>query len=64
MKQRKLIAGGLAALAAGLPLAGSAQSAEHFAGKTITVTVPAGSGGTYHVYCLLIATYLGRQNSG
>jgi len=42
---------GLAALMAG---AGPLAAAEYFAGKTITVQVPSGSGGTYHVYCQLV----------
>ncbi|MGE3711157.1 MAG: Bug family tripartite tricarboxylate transporter substrate binding protein [Hyphomicrobiaceae bacterium] len=41
-----------------------AAAADYFHGKTITVTVPAGSGGTYHVYCLLISAHLGRHIPG
>jgi hypothetical protein len=45
----------LAALAVGAVAVGAvsvpAMAADYFAGKTIAVQVPSGSGGTYHVYC-------------
>ena len=42
------------AVAAFSAFAAPALSADYFAGKTITVQVPSGSGGTYHVYCQLV----------
>ena len=51
--------------AAGLVLApGSVLGADYFAGKTITVEVPSGSGGTYHVYCQIVQYNLGRHIPG
>jgi len=41
-----------------------AGAAEYFAGKTITVQVPSGSGGTYHVYCQIVQRHLGRHIPG
>mgnify|MGYP006919325103 CR=1 FL=1 len=35
-------------------------AADYFAGKTITVQVPSGSGGTYHVYCQLVQRHIGK----
>ena len=64
MRARHIIAGSLATVAACASLAASTQAANYFDGKTITVTVPSGSGGTYHVYCLLIAAHLGRHIPG
>lgn len=39
-------------------------AADYFAGKTITVQVPSGSGGTYHVYCQLVQRNLGNYIPG
>jgi tripartite-type tricarboxylate transporter receptor subunit TctC len=54
----------LAALAVGAVAVGAvsvpALAADHFAGKTITVQVPSGSGGTYHVYCQLVQRNIGK----
>jgi len=44
------------AMVAGLP----ANAADYFAGKTITVQVPSGSGGTYHVYCQIVQRHIGQ----
>jgi tripartite-type tricarboxylate transporter receptor subunit TctC len=52
------------AVTAVLAAAGTAQSADPYAGKTVTVQVPSGSGGTYHVYCQLVAAHLGRHIPG
>jgi tripartite-type tricarboxylate transporter receptor subunit TctC len=41
-----------------------AVSADYFAGKTITVQVPSGSGGTYHVYCQLVQRNLAKYIPG
>jgi hypothetical protein len=35
-------------------------AADYFDGKTITVQVPSGSGGTYHVYCQLVQRNIGK----
>tara|TARA_B100000886_G_scaffold190516_1_gene131084 strand:+ start:1122 stop:2192 length:1071 start_codon:yes stop_codon:yes gene_type:complete len=35
-------------------------ASDYFAGKTITVQVPSGSGGTYHVYCQLVQRNFGK----
>ncbi len=48
------------AVVAGSP----ATSADFFAGKTITVQVPVGSGGTYHVYCQLVQRQIGKHIPG
>ena len=51
----------LAASAAAIgAFAGPATAMDYFAGKTITVQVPAGSGGTYHVYCQLVQRNIGK----
>lgn len=47
-------------LAAVVPFSGSALSQEYFAGKTVTVQVPSGSGGTYHIYTQLVQRNIGR----
>ena len=41
-----------------------ALSAPYFAGKNVTVQVPSGSGGTYHVYCQIVERNLGRHIPG
>ncbi len=51
IKSLKLTVSAIAVVAAfGVP----ASAADYFAGKTLTVQVPSGSGGTYHVYCQLV----------
>ncbi len=54
----------LAALAVGAVAVGAfavpVAAEEYFAGKSITVQVPAGSGGTYHVYCQLVQRHIGK----
>lgn len=52
------------ALAALIVGAGPLAAAEYFAGKTITVQVPSGSGGTYHVYCQLVQRSIGKYIPG
>ncbi len=52
------------ALAPILPSAGPASAADYFAGKTITVQVPSGSGGTYHVYCQLVQRLIAKHIPG
>jgi len=41
-----------------------ATAKDYFAGKTITVQVPSGSGGTYHVYCQLVQRNIGKYIPG
>jgi tripartite-type tricarboxylate transporter receptor subunit TctC len=39
-------------------------SAQYFKGKTVTVQVPSGSGGTYHVYCQIVERNIARHIPG
>jgi tripartite-type tricarboxylate transporter receptor subunit TctC len=39
-------------------------SAADFAGKQVTVQVPSGSGGTYHVYCQIVTRHIGKHIPG
>jgi tripartite-type tricarboxylate transporter receptor subunit TctC len=65
MNTRSLKSIGLATvLAALVPFSGSALSAEYFAGKTVTVQVPSGSGGTYHIYTQIVQRNIGRHIPG
>jgi tripartite-type tricarboxylate transporter receptor subunit TctC len=50
----------LAALAVGVSAFALPVAAGNYAGKTITVQVPSGSGGTYHVYCQLVQRNIGK----
>ena len=54
------------ALAAGSLMAFGAPvgAAEYFAGKTITVQVPSGSGGTYMAYCQMVQRNLANYIPG
>lgn len=45
-------------------ISGPVSAAEYFEGKTVTVQVPSGSGGTYHVYCQIVQRNLGRHLPG
>lgn len=47
-----------------IPFAGNALAADYFAGKTIAVEVPVGSGGSYHVYCQMVQQNLARHIPG
>jgi tripartite-type tricarboxylate transporter receptor subunit TctC len=49
-----------AALAMGIATA----SAEDFSGKTVTVIVPSGSGGTFHIYGQIFARHIGKHIPG
>lgn len=53
-----------AAIGAATMVFAPAMAAEYFAGKTVTVQVPSGSGGTYHVYCQIVQRNLGRYIPG
>ncbi len=52
------------AIAAIAAFGAPATAEDYFAGKTITVQVPSGSGGTYHVYCQLVQRNLGEYIPG
>jgi len=45
-------------------MAGTAQAAVSFEGRTVRVIVPTGSGGTYHLYCQILSRHLGRHLPG
>jgi tripartite-type tricarboxylate transporter receptor subunit TctC len=51
----------LASLTAGAP---PAAAEDFYKDKTVTVQVPSGSGGTYHVYCQIVAGQIGRHIPG
>lgn len=59
----KLVALGMGFTAAAL-LGSSVYAAPYFAGKTITVQVPSGSGGTYHAYCQMVQRNFGAYIPG
>ncbi len=55
----------LAAAIAALGVLGHPVSAApYFEGRTITVQVPSGSGGTYHIYCQIVQRNIGRHIPG
>lgn len=39
----------------------SAKAESYFKDKTVTIVVPSGSGGTFHIYCQLVVRHLGRH---
>lgn len=52
------------AVAGSLAVAGPSLATEDFRNRTITVVVPSGSGGTFHIYCQLVQRHLGRHIPG
>jgi tripartite-type tricarboxylate transporter receptor subunit TctC len=50
--------------AAALLVSGPLAAADYFAGRTLTVQVPSGSGGTYHVYCQIVQRNIARHIPG
>jgi len=52
----------IASLTAGGAFTASAD--DYYKDKTVTVQVPSGSGGTYHVYCQLVSSHIGRHIPG
>jgi tripartite-type tricarboxylate transporter receptor subunit TctC len=54
------------AMAAGALMAMGAPvgAADYFAGKTVTVQVPSGSGGTYHAYCQMVQRNIAKYIPG
>lgn len=55
----------LAAAIAAIGVMGQPVSAApYFEGRTITVQVPSGSGGTYHIYCQIVQRNIGRHIPG
>lgn len=53
-----------AAFAAAVAISSPASAADYFSGKRITVQVPSGSGGTYHVYCQIVTEHIGKHIPG
>jgi tripartite-type tricarboxylate transporter receptor subunit TctC len=39
----------------------NAVAESYFKDKTVTIVVPSGSGGTFHIYCQLVVRHLGRH---
>jgi len=60
----KKVTAAAAALASLMLVSGPLDAADYFSGKTITVQVPSGSGGTYHVYCQLVQRSIGKYIAG
>ncbi len=60
----RFIKPGLAAAAAIAAIAGAAPANAMFEGKTITVVVPSGSGGTFHLYGQLVQRHIGKHLPG
>jgi len=61
---KKAFAAAALALAPLMSISGPVGAADYFAGRTITVQVPSGSGGTYHVYCQLVQRSIGKYIAG
>jgi len=53
----------LATVWAGTALAADSE-ADFYRHKTVTVQVPSGSGGTYHVYCQIVTQHIGKHIPG
>ncbi len=66
MGNKRHAIGGLfiVAFAAVLAAGGVANAQNYYDGKKIDITVPAGSGGSYHTYCLLVSQHMGRHIPG
>ncbi|MEX2453468.1 MAG: tripartite tricarboxylate transporter substrate-binding protein [Rhodospirillaceae bacterium] len=62
--RKKLLLKALAAAAMMLPATAIAADANYFKGKTMTIIVPYGPGGTYDQYAQIFAEYLGRHVPG
>ena len=60
MTKKSLLALTVSAVAVISIAAGSVAAAPDYAGRTVRVLVPSGSGGTYHVYCQLVARNIGK----
>lgn len=60
MRKRSNLAASAIAAGALLVIGGPVVAADYFAGKTITVQVPSGSGGSYHAYCQMVQRNLAR----
>lgn len=55
---------GIVALFTVAGMTAPSQAAESFKDRTITVVVPSGSGGSYHVYCQLVVQHIARHIPG
>jgi len=53
-----------AAAVIGISFSAPANAEDYFKDKTVTVVVPSGSGGTFHIYCQLVQRNLGRHIPG
>jgi len=63
--KKYILAAAMSAVAASLALGVPAQAADpYFKDKTVTVVVPSGSGGSFHIYCQLVQRNLGRHIPG
>lgn len=58
------VASVLALLAPSGPSVAADSAAEFYNGRTVIVQVPVGSGGTYHVYCQVVARHIGKHLPG
>jgi len=54
----------LAAAASTLALSTPAVAEDYFKDKTVTVVVPSGSGGSFHIYCQIVTEHLGKHIPG
>ncbi len=54
----------MAAIAAATALSGAPMAADFYKDKTVRVVVPSGSGGTYHLYCQILARHMGKHLGG
>ena len=65
MAKRVITAIAAVVVALGWSVSASAASGENFfKDRTLTVVVPSGSGGTFHIYCQLVTRHLGRHIPG
>jgi tripartite-type tricarboxylate transporter receptor subunit TctC len=64
MANRVVAAAAAVFIAFGLSASAFAAGEELFKDRTITVVVPSGSGGTFHIYCQLVVSNLARHIPG
>lgn len=58
-----ILSASVVGLVSAAPVA-SAGAEDYFKDKTITVVVPSGSGGTFHIYCQLVQRHIGNHIPG
>jgi len=61
---RNLSVAAMVAVTGAFAMAGPSPAKDYFEDKTITVVVPSGSGGTFHIYCQLLQRHMGRHIPG